>query len=153
MLLNFLFSTFIGFAQENHKYVVLKGERTIEQMGFCKTSAKKTFVKLELKIDSKTMEIFGTEYSMDADEINYQKRPSIWTGRLFKSSIILTKQDTFNCSGGKKRVENLYFAKHFNACENDPNGICLELEEIYAMCPDSGCIFKTKYKLKVSAFK
>ena len=136
------------FAQQSK--FEMNGTCSISQAGDCRMASDPFEVKITLDIDQKTGRIAMEEFWKN-EKGNFEKKQDIaWSGEVLSKSNIrvmrFTQVRQFNC-GKDKRSETL----HFIGVVDFSNGYSVKLQDRYAMCPASNCIFDIDYSLILKA--
>jgi hypothetical protein len=141
-----ILSSSFSYSQENTQRVVFEGQYSLEQVGSCTMSSKPSDVKIILLIDQNTGEFTGKEFSKNEEGIFKESTNNKWSGQVLNMQALRLRLELkqLKC-GGETREETLHFIGVINC---DESTCSMNLEDTFALCPSSNCIFKMQFDLK-----
>jgi len=135
-----------SYSQENIQKIVFEGQLSLEQAGSCKMLSAPVDVKIIISIDNNTGEFTGKEFWKSEEGIFKTKTERKWAGQVLNKQALRFRLEVKPNCGSETREETLHFIGVINC---DESTCSMKLENTYAMCPSSNCIFKIQYDLKL----
>ncbi|MEM9673604.1 MAG: hypothetical protein ACFB15_12995 [Cyclobacteriaceae bacterium] len=128
------------------------GSVRLFQVGDCTISEDPRNVKLVVGVNSKTKTLTVKEFQEDESGTFQRNKFNKWSGEILNDVCLrLQAVADIECEEGK-RTETLHFIGMIN-CSEGGNSCTMKLEDTFAMCPASNCIFSIEYDLKTNSIE
>lgn len=122
------------------------------QVGSCTASEEPLDVKLVIGVNSKNKALTVEEFRKDKNGLFKRNKLTQWSGEILNDVCLRLQAVADITCGEEKRTETLHFIGMID-CPEEGGSCNMKLEDTFAMCPASNCIFSIEYDLKTDSIE